>query len=71
MFLPFLTVQKLPHSKKKKKKYKMPKKKIWQQNDVVLNHNNDLTPYIFHKKSVEILKSTLFYFIEGLFSDNV
>lgn len=49
----------------------MPKKKIWQQNDVVLNHNNDLTPYIFHKKSVEILKSTLFYFIEGLFSDNV
>lgn len=70
MFLPFLTVQKPPHSKKKKKIQDAEEKNLavkWR----VLNHNNDLTPYIFHKKSVEILKSTLFYFIEGLFSDNV
>ena len=68
MFLPFLTVQKLPHSKKKKIQDVEEKNLAakWR----VLNHNNDLTPYIFHKKSVDILKSTLFYFIEGLFSDN-
>ena len=68
MFLPFLTLQKLPHSKKKKTQDAEEKNLAakWR----VLNHNNDLTPYIFHKKSVDILKSTLFYFIEGLFSDN-
>ena len=54
MFLPFLTAQKLPPSKKKKKKIQDAEEKNLAAKWRVLNHNNDLTPYIFHKKSMEI-----------------
>ncbi|WP_112082026.1 hypothetical protein [Haemophilus influenzae] len=69
MILPFLTAQNLPHSKKKKKNQDAEEKNLaakWR----VLNQNNDLTPYIFHKKKRGNFKIHAFLFIEGLFSNN-